>query len=123
MYCTSYSMTVKGVKNGKDLDALIEALSADDILEYALCCPYFGSNGKVFLESAGNVSWYAHTEQMIEVSKKFPAMTFRLHGEGESNDDIWNEYFQNGKYECCDAEIVIPKPEKIMWEESQEDGR
>lgn len=58
---------------------------------------------------------YDHEYDMIELSKKFPEVTFCLHGEGEESVDIWDEYFRNGKKQICKAEIVIPKMREDGW--------
>lgn len=116
MYGTYYSMEVRGI-TGTKLADLADELVSMGIINYALSNPYLCENGAAFFESADEVSWCDHTEQMVEVSKHFPDMTFCLHGEGERNGDIWNEYFRNGECETCNAEIVMPKPEKIAWEE------
>ena len=56
------------------------------------------------------LKWYDHTEDMVEVSKQFPELTFVLYGEGEDSEDIWCEYFNNGDFEVTHAEIVYPQP-------------
>ena len=52
--------------------------------------------------------WYNHNVAMIEISKRFPHILFELHGEGETNEDIWVEYYQNGKYYHDYAIITFP---------------
>lgn len=41
--------------------------------------------------------WYDHDSDMLTVSKKFPQVVFKLHGEGEENGDEWVSYYKNGK--------------------------
>jgi hypothetical protein len=55
--------------------------------------------------SVDEIKWYNHEEEMKELSKKFPDIVFRLHGEGEENDDIWYKYFKNGKMQSCYATL------------------
>lgn len=45
---------------------------------------------------------------MLLLSKEFPDVLFKLHGEGEDNEDIWDKYFMNGKMQYCPAEIMCP---------------
>lgn len=46
-------------------------------------------------------TWYEHTEDMLEISKLFPDVLFRLHGIGEASDDVWTEYYKNGLMQAC----------------------
>lgn len=57
-----------------------------------------------------SLKWYDHTNDMIEISKQFPNITFILDGEGEERSDIWREYYCNGEWEGVDAEIIFPEP-------------
>ena len=41
--------------------------------------------------------WYNWEEDMIELSRKFPKMLFKLEGEGEEPLDIWIAHFCNGQ--------------------------
>ena len=50
--------------------------------------------------------WYEYDENMREVSIKYPALLFTLHGEGEESSDLWCAYYQNGKCQRVDAEIT-----------------
>lgn len=68
-------------------------------------------SGTVFaldLEDDEESKWYDHEKEMIELSKKFPDVLFKLHGVGEESEDIWDEYFMNGKSQYCRAEFIIP---------------
>lgn len=49
--------------------------------------------------------WYESTTDMIEVSRNYPGILFTVHGEGEEHDDIWDEYFLNGRFQHDHAEI------------------
>lgn len=42
-------------------------------------------------------TWQDWEEDMIELSKRFPKMLFKLEGDGEEQFDVWNCYFCNGK--------------------------
>ena len=39
-----------------------------------------------------NAKWYDHMDDMFVLSKKFPSVLFQLHGNGEEDDDLWNDY-------------------------------
>ena len=53
------------------------------------------------------IKWYDHQENMVEYSKKYPKVVFKLSGEGEERDDIWVEYYQNGKIQREKVEIKV----------------
>lgn len=55
------------------------------------------------------VKWYNWKEDMVELSKKFPKMLFKLEGYGEESLDIWIAHFCNGQ--CNHREI------QTHWEE------
>ena len=52
---------------------------------------------------------------MKELSKLFPGYVFKLNGEGEDDEDLWNKYYVNGKEQVCNAIITYPPfdPEKL----------
>lgn len=65
-----------------------------------------GNDRVVALEGAAR--WYDCNDYMKELSKLFPETVFKLHGEGEQNDDLWDAYFKNGKWQECRADIIYP---------------
>lgn len=60
------------------------------------------------LESDDECKWYDHEKEIKELSRKFPEIIFKLHGEGEENGDVWDKYFRDGKMQVCNAEMSIP---------------
>ena len=52
---------------------------------------------------------------MMQISEMFPDVIFRLSGDGEEREDMWHEYFHNGKVEECRAKIIFPTPVEIEW--------
>lgn len=60
------------------------------------------------LDDDEDAKWYKHTDEMTELSKEFPNVLFKLHGEGEDSGDIWDAYFMNGKMQYCPARIMCP---------------
>lgn len=57
-----------------------------------------------------SIKWYDHDEDMIEISKAFPTVTFVLYGEGEERDDNWIAYYKNGEMEQVNGTIVYEDP-------------
>jgi len=51
--------------------------------------------------------WYLHVDDLRRLSKENPHFLFILHGEGEEPDDLWNEYYVNGKCQGEKAKISI----------------
>ena len=75
--------------------------------------PYFDSDDKSIVTLDDVIAtqaekWYDYIEDMKNISLQFPDATIVIHGQGENYDDIWNTYFQNGKYARYEAEIIIP---------------
>lgn len=64
--------------------------------EYAI-----DENGECLQET----KWYSHRKDMKHLSLCYPNIVFLLSGEGEENDDVWKEYYKNGKYQVCKAKI------------------
>ena len=60
------------------------------------------------LYSDDEYKWYDNEDDMLLLSKEFPDVLFKLHGEGEDKEDIWDKYFMNGKMQYCPAEIIYP---------------
>ena len=60
------------------------------------------------LDGDDECKWYDNEDDMLLLSKEFPDVLFKLHGEGEDNKDIWDKYFMNGKMQYCPAEIICP---------------
>ena len=89
----------------RDIIALIDYTCLDEVRETDVQC---------FLCDV--LKWYHHKEHMIEISKKYPDIIFVLHGEGEDNDDMWNEYYCAGEFERVDAEIVYPEPKNPKFQ-------
>lgn len=50
--------------------------------------------------------WVEYEKDIALLSSKFPSTLFVLKGKGENSDDIWKEYFLNGKSQLCPARII-----------------
>lgn len=62
---------------------------------------------------ASEQKWYEQEEDMYQLSLQFPDVCFLLHGNGEDQYDLWDEYWQNGSYQHCHAEIPLYDPDKM----------
>jgi hypothetical protein len=54
-----------------------------------------------------NIKWYSHQKDMREYSKRHPKTVFELTGTGEEPDDMWIEYYLNGKMQRTVAKIIF----------------
>lgn len=84
-------------------------LSIQEILESVSENEFEGLNYGIDTDgsSLDSVKWYDHEADMRDLSLKFPTIVFKLHGEGEDNNDIWYKYFKNGKSQDCYAKIAF----------------
>ena len=66
-------------------------------------------------EVSGRGKWYEWDGDMREVSSLYPHYLFTVEGHGESCEDLWRAYFQNGKGSSSAAVITYPEydPEKM----------
>ena len=53
-----------------------------------------------------NAKWYDSHEDMLELSKEFPEYVFQLDGNGEGNDDVWRQYYKDGKSQNANARVI-----------------
>lgn len=94
-YITRFELMV--YEGDKTINEILQENEDFNGLDYAI-----DENG----ESAERVKWYDHTEDMIELSKKYPDIIFSLKGDGEAQGDSWYKYFKNGKVQECYAKIT-----------------
>lgn len=97
-YFTDYSLMWDSDKpeDGKNISEFISNL------------PYW--NGEEFDYSTGEIyfgeaKWYDYQKDLCALSKEFPNILFHMYGNGDDYDDLWEEHWQNGKYQHCHAEI------------------
>jgi len=104
-YYTAYNISYK-VPEGEDRDKLsydlargLHAINSDF---------YYTENSTIEdMIEEDVMKWYDHTEDMIELSKLFPTIVFTVEGNGEDRDDIWREYYFNGKFQYAPATIIF----------------
>ena len=121
MCYTRYVMYVAGENNKltqEQVDGVTKELDNLDIIGYALeddpafnpDCPEYGAEYLSYEEC----TWRQHDEHMLEISKKFPKLTFKLYG---TEDDGYMYYtlYHNGDSETVESRVVWPKSERIKW--------
>jgi hypothetical protein len=64
---------------------------------------------KAFEMFCHKAKWYERNLDMIELSKKFPNIIFKLECKGEEKDALWEEYYQNGKRAIYEAKVIFPE--------------
>ena len=120
-YYTSYTLTAQAETIDQSLlDRLKESLKNANILKYALddCWTEIENHPnyqEVFFDTYDDAKWYSHSDDMKAISEAYPELTFCLHGEGESRDDTWDEYWQAGKSELCSYHWTADQPSNILW--------
>lgn len=119
-YYTSYSMDVTGFDE-TTLTKLIAMMREKDLLGYVFDAEYLlDKNGTTISFSPYDTQkWYLHDEDMLDISRKFPDMTFKLVGTGEDPDDRWYTLYHNGECETIHSVITWPDPKKIQWKEGK----
>ncbi len=117
-YYTSYNLDVNNVKSRAEHEMLHDALNKKGIIGYALDDGDWSESLKVsYFWSCDCAKWYDHDEDMVEISKEFPEMTFKLTGNGDADDDRWYTLYRNGELETVEAMLIWPEPKKIEWKE------
>lgn len=72
--------------------------------------------------SAEACKWYEHDEVMKQISLEYPDILFTLKGNGEEDEDIWTNYYKNGRVQTERAEIkVAPFDESKLKEIGSDD--
>lgn len=104
-YYTDHNLTVYELIDGK----LVEM---DDPTEIIAKLRDTCENAKYSLNDDGiykqETKWYDSREDMIKFSKLYPDKVFQLHGVGEESEDMWDEYYKDGKFQDCGAIIKFP---------------
>lgn len=97
-YSTSFEMSV--YEGDKTIAEILNENEDFGGLDYAV-----DSDG----ETSDSVKWYKHEADTLELSVKYPDITFQLNGEGEDQGDVWRKYFRNGKVVSVYAQITFPE--------------
>ena len=94
-YYTRYQIDVAR-ETGEWIDAVYIHGSAEDVIAEQVGYNPFDDNCK----------WYDHDDDMLEMSRKFEGVLFKLSGEGEEAGDLWRAYYLNGKIQECKGVIT-----------------
>lgn len=96
-YSTGYSLEV--LESDKSFEEIYNEVVYDyEDIEWAM-----DENG----QRNEPCKWYDHEEHMKEISKLYPGVIFKLHGEGEESGDVWYKYFKDGKMQDCPARLTF----------------
>ena len=66
-------------------------------------------------------TWYQSFDDMVEVSRHFPEVTFTLTGYGDQRDDQWIDYFKNGQVQCCSIYTLQTPLRPHRWSDVEKD--
>lgn len=103
-----------GAPQGRNFKKLNESISK---FLYENRDTYYGIDE--YGNGADACSWYDHTKDVLNLSKKFPEVLFTLSIQArEDTFEIWNEYFLNGKYQIQKAVVTIPSINEHEWKAS-----
>ena len=113
-FYSRYRLQVKSVEES-DVGSVVEAIKEQDLFNYVFDEHFYDENWKTLsFDPYEEQKWYSYEIDMMEVSKKFPELVFKLYCESEDGS-YWVEYFHNGEYEHCDGYVVYDEPKKILW--------
>lgn len=111
-YYTTYSLKI--LNNKEDLESSNEFFYDTSFEDYSMdLISKFIKKYEIeyVINSDGTpndtAKWYEHEEQLIEFSKLYPNVIFKLKGEGEESGDLWIKYFKNGKHQYCEAIVTF----------------
>lgn len=100
-YRTDFVICIEdGDASEKDIERITEMLNSFESFE---------SWGDEWI--ASSVKWYNYGPDMCALSKAFPHLSFYVHGDGDDSDDLWEDHWQDGKFQHCYAIIPDYDPE------------
>lgn len=107
-YYTYYTLQANDAKTNLPVNEAMERKICERLFEI--------SKGAIFEDEtfdhclSDSLKWYRHEEDLVELSKEFPEVTFLLEGEGEDRDDMWRFFVCNGECEIVEAVITYEQP-------------
>ena len=103
-YSTEYTLEYDTPDDYEDIKDFI-LKSTDHLIEYEI----------EDLLGGGSLTggWYEHEEEVLELSRGFPATIFVLYGTGSEQGDVWKKRFINGEVEIIRATLVFPDFEPL----------
>jgi len=51
--------------------------------------------------------WGEYDIELSNLSRKYPDIVIKLIGEDDEGEDLWHEYFKNGKSQRCNAIVTF----------------
>jgi hypothetical protein len=93
-----------------DFSISFDAANADEILDSLTTISGYDFDDYYLY----GVKWYNHEKDMNQLSLLYPDVLFALEGKGEGDDDMWISYYQAGKSQHCQAEIIYPEYNPMM---------
>ena len=122
-YYTYYTMEARNIKDEDQYNTIVEEMKKVDLYafddHYGVfdSSEYYEVTHDARFDTYDETKWYDHEYDMVKLSKLFPNVIFKLHGDGEEREDMWNKYFQDGKCEECFVHITYDRPRIIEWNE------
>ena len=96
-YYTSFTLNVDA--NGESVPGVLQALEELEVFDTLY------DNSKT-VTGYTYTKWYSSTDDLLQISIRFPTAMFTLEGDGEESDDFWMAYIQNGAMQECNGRIV-----------------
>ena len=96
-YYTSFTLNVDA--NGESVPGILQALEELEVFDTLY------DNSKT-VTCYTYTKWYSSTDDLLQISIRFPAAMFTLEGDGEESDDFWMAYIQNGAIQECPGRII-----------------
>ena len=106
-YYTNFELSV--LEGTADMNAVHKALRVIMHFDYEDDFNIYMPVEDNTIRSGDSMKWYDHDEDCATLSKVFPGVVFKLHGEGEETGDIWNSYYKDGQCQICRAKFVYPE--------------
>lgn len=114
-YYTSYRLEVQGINFKPELEKLTDELDRMEVLSYAIVsCEFDPLSDTQIYPTYEPTTWYDHEQDMLDLSKKFPELTFKLTCIGETFAGVYECYVRNGK--CEKRYASFPQPQYIPWD-------
>ncbi len=106
-YQTQYNLEI--VTDTNHVLGVDEEVATNRLIEFAETNEMW--EVKEVLDGDNLLKWYDHEKDMRKLSAHFPGVLFKLHGKGEEDDDYWEAYALDGKWQKCQATVTVTYPE------------
>ena len=94
-YYTNYTLTQTGCAK-RDIKRLEDEIEKLNVFE----------DGAIEDGLYGYAKWYDYDIDMRLLSRRFPGVVFYLEGDGENSDDLWGNYYMDGRAQYGALEVV-----------------